>query len=264
MYDRFFAFGCSYTKWTWLTWADIISLDLEIPYENWAIPGIGNVGIFHRIVECDLKNNFKDNDLIITLWSGWTREDRYLKNLIEPHKSHWEAHGNIFNNHFYDKRFLSKYWSYSNDIIKNATAIIASSKIAKINFQGHIMPPGDFEVNLFRIKDSELKIKEFYSKHFSSENIFDEGQILPDQFNHVVKENHPSILRHLKYVKEKIYPKLNLTLKPSVEKLCQQLEFDILNTLHGKNLTQEENKNIISSMLEDRLPKLKLEKKYGF
>jgi hypothetical protein len=256
MYNRFFAFGCSYTHWCWPTWADIISWDLDIPYENWGRPGIGNVGIFHRMVECDLKNNFKENDLVITLWTSWTREDRYLKN-------NWESHGNVFNNPLYDKRFLSKYWSISNDIIKNSTAIIAGSKIANINFQGHIMFPGNFETNNMPYKDSELTLKEFYSQHFPSENIFDEGNAVYTTFNEVVKEGHPSILRHLKYVKEKIYPKLNFTLKPSTEKLCNQMEVEIIKELKGKNLSMEENIKIIKDMLKTKF-NLNYGKMYGF
>ena len=39
---RLITFGCSFTDYSWPTWADIIALDREVEYENWAIGGGGN------------------------------------------------------------------------------------------------------------------------------------------------------------------------------------------------------------------------------
>ena len=37
MYNRLFTFGCSYTRYNWPTWADIIADDLQIPFQNWGV-----------------------------------------------------------------------------------------------------------------------------------------------------------------------------------------------------------------------------------
>jgi hypothetical protein len=78
-YKRFFAFGCSFTNYKWLTWADIIGNDIEY-YENWGSPGAGNHFIFNSVIEADARYNFKKDDLIIIFWSTKEREDRYHNN----------------------------------------------------------------------------------------------------------------------------------------------------------------------------------------
>jgi hypothetical protein len=239
MFKRFFAFGCSFTQHVWPTWADIISWDLDIPCQNWGMGGLGNVGIFHRMVECDLTNNFNADDLIITLWSTWSREDRYLKNT-------WEAHGNVFNNHLYNKNFLSNYWSMENDIIKNSTAIIATNKMFDLNFQGHIQTPATFETNEKMFSEQETRLLNFYKQHFSSDNIFDTTFV--SEYNAILQDSHPDLLQHLTYVNEKIYPKLGLKLKPETVTLCNNLHVDILElfkTRVNRNHTLSAVKSII-------------------
>jgi len=78
-YKRFFAFGCSFTNYKWLTWADIIGNDIE-HYENWAIPGGGNHFIFNSVMEADARYKFNKDDLVIVFWTTKEREDRYSDN----------------------------------------------------------------------------------------------------------------------------------------------------------------------------------------
>jgi hypothetical protein len=75
-YKRFFAFGCSYTQYKWPTWSDIISQDIPI-YQNWGKCSAGNHYIFNSIVEANNRYRFKEDDLIIVMWTFLHREDRY-------------------------------------------------------------------------------------------------------------------------------------------------------------------------------------------
>lgn len=76
-YKRFFSFGCSFTHYLWPTWADIIGQ--EIPYyENWGMGGAGNQFIFNSIIECNLRHQFTEDDLVIVMWTSCSREDRYV------------------------------------------------------------------------------------------------------------------------------------------------------------------------------------------
>ena len=78
-YKRFFAFGCSFTNYLWPTWADIIAH--KIPhYENWGKGGAGNQFIFNSIIECNRRNKFNEDDLVIVMWTSCSREDRYVDN----------------------------------------------------------------------------------------------------------------------------------------------------------------------------------------
>ena len=214
MYDRFFAFGCSYTKYKWPTWADIIAKDLEIPYYNYALPGLGNVAIMHEIIAADLEHTFTDNDLIIIVWTHWSREDRF-------NDSGWKNGGSVFNNEFYDKTFVKKHWSYANDIVKNSTAIISINKLYKdkVAYQAHIMQPSSHEGsnNTSTLSSKEKDLMDFYKPHLPFAHVLDEH---PSYFF----DNHPSVGGHLKFVDEYIYPSLGLLLKESTVAIYEKIE----------------------------------------
>lgn len=221
-YNRFFSFGCSFTQHLWPTWADIISLDLGIPFQNWGKTGAGNVAIQSRIVECDFANDLTTDDLVIVVWTGWNREDRYI--------GKWLCGGMIFNNWNYDQNFLEKYWSIENDYIKSTTAIHTTFKAYKdiIKYHGAItLPEHKLEYNhnyssFLKEKDLNLANKilnNFYQKSVSLQ-LFDWSS--NSQFNGKCFDIHPDILCHLKFVTDKIYPSFNLKIKESTIKFCYE------------------------------------------
>lgn len=214
-YNRFFSFGCSYTQHIWPTWADIIAIDLDIPYQNWGRSGAGNQFISSKLIECDQFNSLNKDDLVIVLWTGWNREDRYYNNC-------WQCYGTIFNNAFFDKSFIEKYWSLENDLIRNSTLITLVSRAFKdiIKYQAYSMDP-QFEnswtnrFNLKKIEEPMEKIKKSYLTKELDLEIFAENGYNINPFDGCVNESHPDVLVHLSFVKNKIYPKLNLELKSS-------------------------------------------------
>lgn len=100
-YKRFFAFGCSFTNYKWLTWADIIGHDIEV-YENWAAQGAGNHFIFNSVIEADARHNFTKDDLVIIFWSTKEREDRY-------HNNAWLNDTNVSQEKTYGKAWAKKF-----------------------------------------------------------------------------------------------------------------------------------------------------------
>lgn len=100
-YQRFFAFGCSFTWGGWITWADI--LGNQIPtYYNYGKPGGGNAYIFSQIVEAHIRYGFRESDLVMVMWSTNNREDRYFNN-------QWHGKGNIFSQDLLPKEFVEKF-----------------------------------------------------------------------------------------------------------------------------------------------------------
>lgn len=96
-YERIFAFGCSFTSYSWPTWADIIAFqNSHAKYYNYGMPGLGNLGISCRITEANKRYNFGKKDLIMVMWSTFCREDRWFDN-------GWKAYGNVFNSPFPDE-----------------------------------------------------------------------------------------------------------------------------------------------------------------
>ena len=218
VYKRLFGFGCSYTNYFWPTWVDIIGKDLDIPYENWGLMGSGNVSMSHRMVECDIKNNFQEDDLIITTWSTWHREDRYMN-------QGWTMNGNIFNDRsFYHNKFRKKFWNANNDIIKNAGIIYLANQSFNINYQSNILE-SDTLVYSGRIMD-------FY-RPYIPKNIFPWEPQIDQTFEGVIShvDNHPDIAAHLNYVENYIYPAIGCEIKKETKEYFLDLQKFIVNDI---------------------------------
>lgn len=102
-YQRFFAFGCSFTGYIWPTWADILSKEMpDAEFYNAGRSGAGNLAIMARMTELNARFKFSETDLVIVLWSTFCREDRYVRNS-------WQCPGNIFSQGVYDAKFIKKF-----------------------------------------------------------------------------------------------------------------------------------------------------------
>lgn len=84
---RFFSFGCSFTKYYYPTWADILVYNHVEGY-NFGKLGSGNQLIANRIWETNARKKFNKEDTIIIMWSNFFREDTY--------KDGWQTKGNVF------------------------------------------------------------------------------------------------------------------------------------------------------------------------
>ena len=134
-YKRFFAFGCSFTHYFWPTWADIIGR--EIPYyENWGKGAAGNQFIFNSIIECNLRNKFNEDDLVIAMWSSCSREDRYLN-------GNWLVAATDNRDDVYGKSWMDKFGKEGKgNMIRDFASISAIQQILEngksdwINFNG--------------------------------------------------------------------------------------------------------------------------------
>lgn len=118
--NRIFTFGCSFTNYAWLTWADIILYNNE--GYNLGRPGAGYDYILYRLLEADRKFNFTKDDEIIILLTEPLRLDVILEenNIIE-----WQTHGLALTSKFAE--FNNKvfcvdgilYKSYNNILLMN-------------------------------------------------------------------------------------------------------------------------------------------------
>lgn len=95
---RLFTFGCSYTRFFWPTWADILSIDYDY-YENWGVPGIGNRGIMERLSECHVRNRLNKDDTVVIQWSTYLRFDWHNLTAINGMFPGWQTRGNMFSKH---------------------------------------------------------------------------------------------------------------------------------------------------------------------
>jgi hypothetical protein len=116
-YNRFFAFGCSYTSYALPTWADIVAAEMpDAEYYNFGQGGSGNLIINNRVAQANLKYKFNENDLVIVMFSTICREDRYID-------GSWRTHGNIYNQEYYDNSFVKKYCDPFGYLVRDAALI---------------------------------------------------------------------------------------------------------------------------------------------
>jgi hypothetical protein len=217
--SRIFTFGCSFTQYCWPTWADIIAYDQGIEYCNYALAGLGNVGIFHRLLEADLIHKFKDDDQIYILWSSWSREDR-IKD------GNWLPNGSVLNpgSAGYDKRFIKKYWDSDNDAVKNSTAIICANRLYNVSWQatGFRLFVDEDRV----VKTPNQKMFQLYSTAFPTMKFLKIEDHKTPAFGTVEGDFHPDVLKHLE-IAETIYSDVGRLIKDSTKETFTKIHNDI-------------------------------------
>lgn len=117
-YKRLFVFGCSFTSYIWPTWADILSKEMpQAEFFNFGHCGGGNLLMSIRVTEANQRYTFKEDDLIVIMWTTFCREDRYISN-------NWLMTGNIFTaRHDYSDEFVRKYADTKGYLIRDLAII---------------------------------------------------------------------------------------------------------------------------------------------
>lgn len=91
MYNRLYAFGCSFTQYKWPTWADFLHAGgIATDYSNWGLPGGSNDFILHSVTECLSTHPVTPNDLFAIMWSQPYRLSDYND------EDGWDMPGNAY------------------------------------------------------------------------------------------------------------------------------------------------------------------------
>jgi hypothetical protein len=122
---RVITFGCSFTKYHWPTWADIVLKQADFygyDTDNWGCPGVGNTFIAIKVQEAIASGLLKAGDHAFICWSTFMREDRMVN-------GSWLAVGNIFNQHVYPYEFVEKFADVEFYALRDC-ALIQATKLA--------------------------------------------------------------------------------------------------------------------------------------
>lgn len=102
-YKRFIAIGCSFTRYRWASWADLLASEMpQAEYTNVGKPGAGNMYIMVALQKLKRKLNLGPDDLVGIMWSTYCREDRKVK-------GDWKTPGNIFTQDTYNQQFVEEF-----------------------------------------------------------------------------------------------------------------------------------------------------------
>jgi hypothetical protein len=108
---RLFTFGCSFTKYNWPTWADIIGSNYKT-HHNLGNAGAGNYYISLKLYESHLKYNITKDDDVIIMLSSANRLDIY-----DEHINDFNLSGNIYNSEdFFGEKFVREVWNDTHSI----------------------------------------------------------------------------------------------------------------------------------------------------
>lgn len=112
-YKRVFAFGCSFTRYQFPTWADLFAKEMShCEYYNFGTAGSGNLLISNRIAQANCQFNFCETDLVLVMFTTAAREDRYID-------GEWRTKGNVYSQDYYNDNFVKNYCDPDGFIIRD-------------------------------------------------------------------------------------------------------------------------------------------------
>jgi hypothetical protein len=219
MIRRCFSFGCSFVRWHWPSWADLIGVNYD-EYYNFGNPGVSNSTIMNRFIEVDSKFNFQSNtDLILISASGFGRFN-FLRE-INGNKS-WFACGELEKYSTHDGKMDSnlldileflktKFWKKSFGVYYSWIALNSMKKLlTSRNIEHKIIMGLD---NRHYISDSDLldtvneqsMIEEIYNLLDVKESL--QEFFINNKFKKYGIDDHPTPETNLKFI-EKYFPEL--------------------------------------------------------
>jgi hypothetical protein len=217
-YKRFFAFGCSMTRYFWPTWADIISQEIPESY-NYGQSGGGNLFIASQVAEASIRYKFNSDDLVIIMWSGISREDRWIN-------GQWLTPGNIYTQGFYDDKFIRKFSDSTGYLIRDLSLItMCDNMLENLNIDYYMLNMAPFYEMQFDGKDFSFNnyqhILDFYKGTLDKIK----PDILTVEYNGTWPQHpivfkgsgqtadyHPDTRGHANYLK-KVFPELQFSEK---------------------------------------------------
>lgn len=162
---RFFSFGCSFTNAIKPTWADIVAREYQ-HFQNWGNSGSGNSFIFYSLMECHKRNQIRQDDTVMIMWTNIGREDRYVKG------QGWIAPGSIYNQTDYDENFVRKFADPTGYLIRDMAHLTAAKALLDsigCNYRFFSVVP--FSVpdnNIFKVFSVDNKITSLYRTELAS------------------------------------------------------------------------------------------------
>jgi hypothetical protein len=214
---RCFVFGCSYTHYSYATWADLIGINFN-EYYNYGRSGCSNTYIMNRVIEANNTYSFNpDTDYVLVMLTGFGRFS-YL-----PTNSIWQTKGDLHSYNYNSNdpvtiEFVKNMWSddwavyqswIAAKVIKQTLKDVKHSIVMGINNSAYIDgtanvsdPIKPMANEIYNMLDIDITLDEWKTK-----NQYDDSPYWEDiQHN----DGHPSTNVYLKYIEE-FFPRFNTT-----------------------------------------------------
>lgn len=243
-YNRVFIFGCSFTNYIWPTWANILHFETNpgTTAYNYGAAGGGNLFILCQMMAANQKHTFQQGDLILTMWSTFCREDRYI-----GHR--WEVPGNLWTQNFYDEQFLQKYACAKGYTVRDLALISAGTDFMKNSSAdafAFLSVPPDWDRQFNKIHDFD-NVLDLYQDLISSypqvmyESVKDghggwvngHKYFWPDVggTSKIFQDYHPNTKMYLKYLQD-----IGFNISSQTQSKVEQYSNELLTIAHHQDI----------------------------
>jgi hypothetical protein len=242
---RFFAFGCSYTKYSFATWADFVGANFD-EYYNYGRHGCSNTYIMNRLIEADDKFKFNSNDVVIVMLTGLCRFS-YL-----PTNTDWATQGDLMNYLYHNKNsnlewFVKNMWSESYSVYSGWTStkiikeLLTAKNIKHMIFMGidNSAYLTDKELSI----DAKQKVQEIYNMTDLPVSLDEwrENNYKKDEWVYWAEsksfDGHPSQKMHYDFVK-KYMPEYATDKSDDIFNKVESIFINSNQQLQGKNFSK--------------------------
>jgi len=259
---RFFAFGCSFTRWAFPTWADYLAVGLNSKeYYNYAKEGASNQYILYMLGEALENQKITENDYVAVMFTTHARYSFYKPD------SGWITNGDVLNGYprgdechpLYQEKYKyldEHFWSPEFGLQQSwHSAFIVKKLLETLNIKHTLLQgPANSEIFYNRITDQQLAL--MYENKFNAIVNYPENlELFQAQHKNNVRiswkggsenDGHPTTEIHFDYFKRK-FPQYN---NDTVNRYYQEIVDNM--TLE----TQRETSQICNSIQRKYVPKV--------
>lgn len=216
MKERLFTFGCSYTRYYWPTWAEILGREYEY-FENWGQPGVGNRAIIEKLTECIMNNKITENDTVIIQWSDFHRFDVHMPMPSLPEG--WAQGGNMLLAEDFDKTWISSVWNEKSYIMHTLNFIsLGIMVLESLPCKWYMTSIHDIKKDILTNPDKSVSIELVnYLKIFDHKNWLKPMDVFFENYDFPIKELlndrhvtekdlHPIPIAHYAWLNEILVP----------------------------------------------------------
>jgi len=240
---RLFVVGCSFTKYHWPTWADMLGKEYD-HFENWGNSGFGNRAIAERLAELVVTNDITQDDTIVIQWTDFHRFDLHSNKNWAP--TGWNCGGSVLLNPQYPQSWVEQYWQeesfmmHTYNFIKLSTALLETLPCtwAMFTMNDLIKPIDQFPKlekykSVFSTDKWSPPLNEFFVNHYPMFTCKNEEWELQTGKLVDYTDPHPTPEAHYNYVRTYLGPKLGIVPDADWAHIAQNL---LKNTVFHSHL----------------------------